>query len=177
MYKHNDIQNLLPDICNICHKQYCVKQSETSPLTCEICGQGSHNECILHKMNVSEEEIDAFGPQEAAARLNPTRLPGVHYLCGACEFSTIQHKEAGMEKRKSTAHIETRDDNQQTQRTEDEQPEEESTTSTEDPSNLQPQTTPGWVIPPDTASQSGKAEGASNSPDLRKISPFYRKDA
>ena len=46
------------------------------PLTCEICGQGSHNECILHKMNVSEEEIDAFGPQEAAARLNPTRLPG-----------------------------------------------------------------------------------------------------
>ena len=94
--------------------------------------------------DVSEEEIDdAFGPQEAAARLNPTRLPGVHYLCGACVFSTIQHKDAGMEKRKSTAHIDTRDDNQQTQRTEDEQPEEESTTSTEDPSNLQPQTTPG----------------------------------
>ena len=58
-------------------------------------------------MNVSEEEIDAFGQQEAAARLNPTRLPFAHYLCGACEFSTIQHKDAGMEKRKSTAHIET----------------------------------------------------------------------
>ena len=116
MYKHNDIQNLLPDICNIYHKQYCVKQSETSPLTCEICGQGSHNECILHKMNVSEEEIDAFGLQEAAARLNPTRLTGVHYLQHTSRPGTTisKHKEQRMH----------------------EQPQ-------EDPSNLQPQTTLG----------------------------------
>ena len=40
-------------------------------------------------MNVSEEDIDAFGPQEAAAQLNSTGLPGVYYLCGACESSTI----------------------------------------------------------------------------------------
>ena len=166
------IQNLLPDICNICHKEYCVKLSETSLLTCEICCQGSHNECILHKMNVSEEDIDAFGQQEATARLNPTGLPGVHYLCGACESSTIPDKEAGMLKRKSTVQNETRDDSQQTQRTEDEEPEEESTTSTEDHSRLQQQET---QQPPDTASQSGQAEGTCNSPDSRKVCPFYRK--
>ena len=166
------IQNLLPDICNICHEEYCVKLSEKSLLTCEICGQGSHNECILHKMNVSEEDIDTFGPQEAAARLNPTGLPGVHYLCGACESSTIPDKEAGMLKRKSTVQNETRDDSQQTQRTEDEEPEEESTTSTEDHSQLQQQET---QQPPDTASQSGQAEGTSNSPGSRKICPFYTK--
>ena len=88
-------------------------------------------------MNVSEEVIDAFGPQEAAARLNPTGWPGVHYLCGVCESSTIPDKEAGMLKRRSTVQNETRDDSQQTQRTEDEEPKEESTTSTEDHSQLQ----------------------------------------
>ena len=55
--------------------------------------------------------------------LNFTGLPGIHYLCGACESSTIPDKEAGMEKRKSTAQNETVDDSQQTQRTEDEEPE------------------------------------------------------
>ena len=58
--------------------------------------------------------------------------------------------------RRGNLHIETRDDNQQTQRTEDEEPEEESTTSTEDPSHLQPQTTPGWAIPPIQPHNQGK---------------------
>ena len=32
------IQNLLPDTCNICDSEYCVKRDEISLLSCEICG-------------------------------------------------------------------------------------------------------------------------------------------
>ena len=94
------IQNLLPDQCNICSNEYCVKRDEISLLTCEICGQGSHNTCILDQFGVLPEEQDAFDPQQALDKLNPTGLPGLHYLCGACEESIIPDKGAGLLKRK-----------------------------------------------------------------------------
>ena len=96
------IQNLLPDRCNICGDEYCVKRDEISLLTCEICGQGSHNACILDQFGVLTEEQDAFDPQQASEKLNPTGLPGLHYLCGACEETTIPDKGAGLLKRKSS---------------------------------------------------------------------------
>ena len=95
------IQNLLPDRCNICGDEYCVKRDEISLLTCEICGLGSHNACILDQFGVLTEQ-DAFDPQQASEKLNPTGLPGLHYLCGACEESTIPDKGAGLLKRKSS---------------------------------------------------------------------------
>ena len=96
------IQNLLPDRCNICGDEYCVKRDEISLLTCEICGQGSHNACILDQFGVLTEEQDAFDPQQASEKLNPSGLPGLHYLCGACEESTIPDKGASLLKRKSS---------------------------------------------------------------------------
>ena len=38
--------------------------------------------------------------------INPTGLPGIHYLCGACEDGTIPDKAAGLLKRKSSTILE-----------------------------------------------------------------------
>ena len=94
------IQNLLPDTCNICKEEYCVKLDETPLLLCEICGQGSHNECILQQLGIQTD--NTVNPDQAWAMINPTGLPGIHYLCGACEDGTIPDKAAGLLKRKSS---------------------------------------------------------------------------
>ena len=46
---------------------------------------------------------DTFGPEDALSKLNPTTLPGVHYLCGACETSTIPDPEDGRLKKKGSS--------------------------------------------------------------------------
>ena len=38
--------------------------------------------------------------------INPTGLPGIHYLCGACEDGAIPDKVAGLLKRKSSTILE-----------------------------------------------------------------------
>ena len=48
-------------------------------------------------------EQDNFGPEEAKTKINPLGVPGLHYLCGACESDIIPDKEAGLLKR-GTAH-------------------------------------------------------------------------
>ena len=106
------IQNLLPDICKLCESEYCVKRDEEPLLSCEICGQGSHNTCLWNLFGIGLEEQGAFDPKQASEKINPTSLPGLHYLCGACEETTIPKKEAGLLKRKSTA-ITDVDDSQQ----------------------------------------------------------------
>ena len=97
------IQNLLPDICKLCKSEYCVKRNEIPLLSCEICGQGSHNICLWNHFGINPEEQEAFDSKQAAEKLNPTGLPELHYLCGACEDTNIPDKEAGLIKRKSTA--------------------------------------------------------------------------
>ena len=93
------IQNLLPDECGICKKEYCVTREEIALLTCEICGQGSHYDCILDMFGVLPDKKDRFTPQDSLIKLNPISLPGQHYLCAACESTTIPDKEAGLLKR------------------------------------------------------------------------------
>ena len=126
------IQNLLPDICKICETEYCVKRDEISLLDCEICGQGSHNECLLNHLGVKPEEQEAFDPAQAGIKLNPTQFPGLHYLCGACEATIIPDKEAGLLKRKSTVITEVEKDSS------DSQP--------ENPTEAEDETNPGQPI-------------------------------
>ena len=38
--------------------------------------------------------------------INNTGLPGIHYLCGACEDGNIPYKAAGLLKRKSSTILE-----------------------------------------------------------------------
>ena len=93
------IQNLLPDRCNLCEAEYCVKRDEVSLLICAVCGQGSHNICILNHLELQHD--DSLNPQQAMEKINPTKLSGFHYLCGSCEENIIPDKEAGRMKRQT----------------------------------------------------------------------------
>ena len=99
------IQNLFPDECNICKAEYCVKREEISLLSCEMCGQGSHDKCI--KEHLGLQEGDALDPENAIEKLNPTKFSSFHYLCGACKATTIPDKEAGLLKKQSTSGTDT----------------------------------------------------------------------
>jgi len=61
------VQNLLPDLRNICGENYCLKLKDKPLLECEICGQGSHNGCVLKSLTVPEEEQEAFTAEQANA--------------------------------------------------------------------------------------------------------------
>ncbi len=58
---------------------------------------------MLKQLKVPDEQQAVFMPAQARASFNPNDLPGIHYLCGACEKVTIPAKETGMLKKKSTA--------------------------------------------------------------------------
>ena len=79
------IQNLLPDACNICDEMYCTPVDEIPLLKCSICGQGAHIPCILRLLRVNGEEKNNFTQDDVKHMVNASEIPGVHYLCKACE--------------------------------------------------------------------------------------------
>ena len=91
------VQNLFPDICTICGELYHLTRLEEPLLSCEMCGQGSHNSCVLELLNVQENE--GITAKEVMAKINPSKMPGFHYLCGPCSEETIPEKDAGMLRR------------------------------------------------------------------------------
>ena len=75
------IQNLLPDTCHLCKQVYAIKLDEKPILSCAICGQGSHNTCILQLLNIPESELNErnnFGKD----LVNPYSSIGLFYVCG-----------------------------------------------------------------------------------------------
>ena len=64
--------NQLPDTCNIilCKEEYCVELDDTPVLLCDICGQGSHNECILQQLGIQTD--NTVNPDQAWTMINPT---------------------------------------------------------------------------------------------------------
>lgn len=105
------IQNLFPDTCRQCKEEYCIKLGDTPLLACDICGQGSHDPCILQHLQVPDDERSSFTSEDAWKSLNPTELPGLHYMCVACEGTTIPSKNDGLLKseKKSVAQDESTD--------------------------------------------------------------------
>lgn len=95
------IENLLPDTCSICKEDYKVGYLDTPLLSCEDCGQGSHNKCILDKLGVEEAEQESYTPDDASRKINPAGLPGIHYLCGRCSTEHIPSKETGLLRRRA----------------------------------------------------------------------------
>ena len=89
------IQNFLPDACASCKQEYCIRLEDVPLLNCDMCGQGTHNECIFSHLGISESEQSSFTPEDALALVNPTGIPGVHYMCGACTDANIPEKEDG----------------------------------------------------------------------------------
>ena len=179
------IQNLFPDECNICKAEYCVKREEISLLSCEICGQGSHDKCI--KEHLGLQEGDALDPENAMEKLNPTKFSGFHYLCGACKADTIPDKETGLLKKQSTAGTDTGSEPSASQ-----QPSENNTgdntddeTVTEQPiedqSQLQQESSEDTQNQPtqgngDVQSQQETAQSQPNQTNpTTTICPFYKK--
>ena len=84
-------------------------------ISCEICGQGSHKACIFEKLQIPIEEQAVFDPTKTMEKLNPTGLPGIHYLCGACEESNIPDSNAGLLKRRAADGTESERDSDNSQ--------------------------------------------------------------
>ena len=97
------IQNLLPDNCSLCTERYRVSNSEPAFLDCAICGQGVHKQCWLNIANIalSPEEVPTKSTAKEFERLwNPLRLPGIFYICSACQPTTIPSEDEGNYKAK-----------------------------------------------------------------------------
>ena len=53
----NRIQNLFPEICQICKEEYCHTLTDEPFLSCKLCGQEVHQACyetVLHEIDVIE---------------------------------------------------------------------------------------------------------------------------
>ena len=90
------IQNLLPDTCGMCSNKFQLEFEETPIMPCTKCYQGSHKECVIKLINSSNTDIniDNLGREESKKLYNPLNIPGVYYLCKACEEETIPLTDA-----------------------------------------------------------------------------------
>lgn len=81
------IGTYLPDTCRMCEMEYTTKLGEVPLITCAKCGQGIHKSCLLEHLQLSTEEEHTS--VEIFNIINPTNLPGLRYLCGACDEDLI----------------------------------------------------------------------------------------
>lgn len=87
------IQTLLPDTCAFCKQEYTVGPQELPLLTCRLCSQGSHDECVRSYIknatgqNLDDKTSRADTQNVIKAFINPHDLPGLHYICHICESS------------------------------------------------------------------------------------------
>ena len=97
------IQNLLPDKCGICSKIYCVKNTDASLLSCEICGQDAHNDCLVNAVNNSlpdgSEKYSTLSKEELLKFLNPLNIPSWYYICKPCSAECIPQDDKGLKKK------------------------------------------------------------------------------
>ena len=63
--------------------------TDTPLLSCAVCGQGTHDQCISKFLHLTELECRSFTTADAWSRINPTKLPGLHYLCMECTFLSM----------------------------------------------------------------------------------------
>lgn len=69
------IQGLFPDTCGICKMEYSVGLDDKPILSCRMCEQGCHDECIKRLTG---------GVTDPAGIINPFNIPGGIYLCPPC---------------------------------------------------------------------------------------------
>ena len=177
------IQNLLPDNCNLCEGEYCVKRDEISLISCEICGQGSHNACVFAKLGISTPDQADFDQNKIMEKLNPIGLPGLHYLCGACEYSSIPDKNAGLLKRRtndgtdpdgeSSSSTQPSEESQQESITEGStRPEAESETTNNQQN--QPQNRLPEQDVQQTSAEAGTSSSENQASTIKTVCSFYR---
>lgn len=93
------IQCLLPDTCMICKEDYCTSLDDTPFLNCVLCGQGSHNACILGTIGLKPEDEAQITPEKVMDMINPSKMPGFHYLCTPCAKESIPDGTEGLMKK------------------------------------------------------------------------------
>ena len=86
------VQNLFPDVCDLCKKNYCVRLRDKPIVSCVRCGQGCHNECVLQLLGKTQEDLNEEN-QNGVAILNPNATVGLFYLCRPCQIEVIPQKE------------------------------------------------------------------------------------
>ena len=98
------IQNLLPDDCSICERRYRISLEEDPILECSVCGQGVHKPCWLNLAAISSTDSadisDTIDADTFYSLYNPLNLPGLFYVCHACQPKTIPSDNEGDNKRK-----------------------------------------------------------------------------
>ena len=99
------IQNLLPDICSLCDRKYRISLEEDPILDCAICGQAVHKPCWLNLATGSSSSdttdiTDTIDADIFKSLYNPLNLPGLFYVCHACQPKTIPSDSEGDNKRK-----------------------------------------------------------------------------
>ena len=162
------IQNLLPDTCGLCKQEYCTSLDDTPLLTCDVCGQGSHNPCVTSILGVGEPETSSLNPEKARKTIIPLDLPGVHYLCMTCSNDNIPNGNEGILNKK--AH-----DIEELEKT----PEE--TITPESGEDIIPLENPVGIedahVPsvPSEAPQGNSGVQDQNPPQNSAICPFFRK--
>lgn len=107
------IGTYLPDICRMCDDEFTTKLGETPLITCAKCGQGIHRKCILDHLKLSKD--DDHNREDILDIINPTKLPGLRYLCGACDEELIPstQKQNGNDKKFVIVSDNKRSDTQQ----------------------------------------------------------------
>ena len=99
------IQNLLPDTCGMCTQRFKLKFDEYPVLQCASCLQSSHRECVQKLLNSSPHNLQMEDIKYDNAKLlfNPMNIPGVHYLCKACDDTIIPTIQRNSEIRRNSA--------------------------------------------------------------------------
>ena len=98
------IQNLLPDVCNMCKGVYCTKNNQSMLLSCVICGQEIHHDCLIKLLPPNTEGENITKPcnltkEQVKALINPCNIPGMIYVCQACTTTHVPNPETGLKKR------------------------------------------------------------------------------
>ena len=60
-----------------------------------MCNQSAHNPCIAKLFQIEEQDLLDLSPEEIKARMNPCKIPGMHYMCKECEERTIPSDDVG----------------------------------------------------------------------------------
>ena len=87
------VQNLLPDTCNLCKQNYCVKIGDKPILSCARCGQGCHNSCVLQLIGKTEDDLNESN-NLGNGLVNPYATLGLFYVCAGCQGETIPNKDS-----------------------------------------------------------------------------------
>ena len=77
------VQNLFPDICQICKQKYCIKLEDEYFLSCGSCGQEVHKECYSKVLSDNGLLLNEL------PNMQIFNIPGFHYLCNRCEEDNI----------------------------------------------------------------------------------------